>query len=341
LALALVEHKQDTYRELAFSRTHAFTMKPNSLILTALVALFPLMGVAHAQDVPARVPSYTATWSDPAPKAPENATLGQAIAMLMPATKGFYALVQGPSLEKRVSWPSGVSRMEALHDVLEANGLYALGGTDYIKIFARDTDASTPMQTVRIVARYVEAPVASTPSVAGSPTAATATDTPPATTAAVASPATTAATATDTPPATTAAVASPATTAATATDTPPATTAAVASPATTAATATDTPPATTAAVASPATTAAAAPEVWEIKKGEHISEALKAWAKSAGWVVEWNLSKDWVSPQNTRFTGDFESAAASAVRALASNGADIRAVFYSFNQTVAIRQAGN
>jgi hypothetical protein len=299
LALALVEHKQDTYRELAFSRTHAFTMKPNSLILTALVALFPLMGVAHAQDVPARVPSYTATWSDPAPKAPENATLGQAIAMLMPATKGFYALVQGPSLEKRVSWPSGVSRMEALHDVLEANGLYALGGTDYIKIFARDTDASTPMQTVRIVARYVEAPVASTPSVAGSPTAATATDT------------------------------------------PPATTAAVASPATTAATATDTPPATTAAVASPATTAAAAPEVWEIKKGEHISEALKAWAKSAGWVVEWNLSKDWVSPQNTRFTGDFESAAASAVRALASNGADIRAVFYSFNQTVAIRQAGN
>jgi hypothetical protein len=278
LALALVEHKQDTYRELAFSRTHAFTMKPNSLILTALVALFPLMGVAHAQDVPARVPSYTATWSDPAPKAPENATLGQAIAMLMPATKGFYALVQGPSLEKRVSWPSGVSRMEALHDVLEANGLYALGGTDYIKIFARDTDASTPMQTVRIVARYVEAPVASTPSVAGSPTAATATDTP---------------------------------------------------------------PATTAAVASPATTAAAAPEVWEIKKGEHISEALKAWAKSAGWVVEWNLSKDWVSPQNTRFTGDFESAAASAVRALASNGADIRAVFYSFNQTVAIRQAGN
>lgn len=262
-------------------------MKPKSLVLTALVALFPLMGVAHAQDVPARMPGYAATWSDPAPKAPENATLGQAIAMLMPATKGFYALVQGPSLEKQVSWPSGVSRMEALHDVLEANGLYALGGTDYIKIFARSTDASTPMQTVRIVARYVEAPVASTSAAAGSSAATPATATPTAAAAAAAA------------------------------------------------------PATTVAAAAPATTGAAAPAVWEIKKGEHISEALKSWAKSAGWVVEWNLSKDWVSPQNTRFTGDFESAAASAVRALAANGADIRAVFYSFNQTVAIRQAGN
>lgn len=84
-----------------------------------------------------------------------------------------------------------------------------------------------------------------------------------------------------------------------------------------------------------------AASAWVIHEGQPISSALQAWGRQAKWTVLWQLDQDWKAPHDTTFEGDFESAASNAVRALAANGADIRAVFYPDNKTLAIRPAGN
>lgn len=87
----------------------------------------------------------------------------------------------------------------------------------------------------------------------------------------------------------------------------------------------------------------AAPPVsdWSVHEGQPISSAIQTWGHRAGWTVLWQLDQDWKAPHDTVFKGDFETAASNAVRALAANGADIRAVFYPDNKTLAIRPAGN
>jgi hypothetical protein len=251
-------------------------MKSKSLALSVLLLVSTALPPSWAQSVPAQLAGYSANWSDPAPTPPKDATLGQAIAMLMPSTQGFFAIVQVPNLDVKVTWPEGVSRMEALHDVLEANGLYAMGGSDSLKIYSQ-TPSDPPPRPVRIVARYV---AKAAPAPAHTPAAAPAASTSVAAIAAA--------------------------------------------------------PAASAPVAAPA-----APSQWVIHKGETISSALKSWAKAAGWVVEWSLPKDWDAPQTTSFSGSFEQALAQVVKALAANGADIRVVIHSANQTAVVRSAGN
>lgn len=249
-------------------------MKTKSIALSVILLTSAALPVSWAQSVPAQLAGYSANWSDPAPTPPKDVTLGQAIAMLMPSTQGFFAIAQVPNLDVKVTWPAGVSRMEALHDVLEANGLYAMGGSDSLKIYSQ-TPSDHPPRPVRIVARYVAqaAPSATVPP-ASAPASAPA-------------------------------------------------------------------PAAAGAAVAPAPAAQTMPSQWVIHKGETISSALKSWAKTAGWVVEWNLQKDWDAPQNTSFSGSFEQALAQAVKALAANGADIRVVIHSANQIAVVRAAGN
>jgi len=93
----------------------------------------------------------------------------------------------------------------------------------------------------------------------------------------------------------------------------------------------------------PAIVAKPAPVVqhWEIDDGQAISDALKDWAKKAGWSVVWNLHDDWSAPHATDFTGDFVDAAGSAIKALADNGADIRGIFYQTNKTLVVSAGGS
>ncbi len=80
---------------------------------------------------------------------------------------------------------------------------------------------------------------------------------------------------------------------------------------------------------------------WAIDDGQAISDALKDWAKKAGWSVVWNLHDDWSAPHATDFTGDFVEAAGNAIKALADNGADIRGIFYQTNKTLVVSAGGS
>ena len=82
--------------------------------------------------------------------------------------------------------------------------------------------------------------------------------------------------------------------------------------------------------------AAVAVQSWDLVLGHSISQDLKAWADKAGWVVIWNISKDWSVPANTRFVGDFEVAAGDVIKTLSANGALVRAQFFEGNKTVVV-----
>jgi len=80
---------------------------------------------------------------------------------------------------------------------------------------------------------------------------------------------------------------------------------------------------------------------WTIDDGQAISDALKDWAKKAGWSVVWNLHDDWSAPHATDFTGNFVDAAGDAIKALANNGADVRGTFYQTNKTLVVSAGGS
>lgn len=78
---------------------------------------------------------------------------------------------------------------------------------------------------------------------------------------------------------------------------------------------------------------------WTLTAGDAHRKDLEAWADKAGWKVIWNLSKDWIIPASTVFTGSFETATGDVIKTLAANGALIHAQFYEGNKTVVITGA--
>ncbi|MGC8467822.1 MAG: toxin co-regulated pilus biosynthesis Q family protein [Acidithiobacillus sp.] len=80
--------------------------------------------------------------------------------------------------------------------------------------------------------------------------------------------------------------------------------------------------------------------VFSLMRGDLILADLRKWAKQSGWTVIWKVPEDWQVPNTTSFTGGFQQAVTQVIQALASNGANIHAVFHTANNTVVISGAG-
>ncbi|HJV75119.1 MAG TPA: toxin co-regulated pilus biosynthesis Q family protein [Noviherbaspirillum sp.] len=76
--------------------------------------------------------------------------------------------------------------------------------------------------------------------------------------------------------------------------------------------------------------------IWTLTSGHTINQDMQAWASKAGWKLIWNMNQDWAVPATTNFTGDFQTAATTVINTMASNGALIRAQFYSGNKTLVV-----
>lgn len=80
--------------------------------------------------------------------------------------------------------------------------------------------------------------------------------------------------------------------------------------------------------------------LWTLKANQSISAGLTAWAQATGWKVVWNVPLDWLVPNTVQFQGDFKAAATAVIKALAANGADVRADVYTANKTLVVHAAG-
>lgn len=93
----------------------------------------------------------------------------------------------------------------------------------------------------------------------------------------------------------------------------------------------------------PGVAAVPVPEVlpiWTLTAGLMIGHELQKWGQKAGWKVIWSMSKDWVVPAPTSFTGDFRAAASEVIKTLAVNGALVRAQFFDGNKTLVVTGPG-
>ncbi len=81
-------------------------------------------------------------------------------------------------------------------------------------------------------------------------------------------------------------------------------------------------------------------QTWSLQPGHTIGQDLQSWATKAGWKVVWNMSRDWAVPAPTTFAGDFQTAAGKVIETLTTNGALIRAQFYTGNNTMVVTGSG-
>ncbi len=80
--------------------------------------------------------------------------------------------------------------------------------------------------------------------------------------------------------------------------------------------------------------------VFSLMRGDLLLTDLQKWAKRSGWTIVWQVPEDWTVPNTTSFTGGFQQAVTQVIQALASNGANVHAVFHTANNTVVIGGAG-
>lgn len=76
--------------------------------------------------------------------------------------------------------------------------------------------------------------------------------------------------------------------------------------------------------------------VFVMSRGNLVLTDLQKWGAQAGWTVVWQLTSDWVVPNNASFTGNFPQAVSDVIQALNSSGANLHAKFYNGNNTVVI-----
>ncbi|MFL9876669.1 TcpQ domain-containing protein [Paraburkholderia megapolitana] len=94
-------------------------------------------------------------------------------------------------------------------------------------------------------------------------------------------------------------------------------------------------------VISPAVPDTTPQESHQLVGGVPVQSQLREWAKTAGWSLIWNVTPDWIVPNDATYTGDFPDAAAQVIKDLAANGADIRGDGYSGNRTFVVHEAGS
>ena len=95
-------------------------------------------------------------------------------------------------------------------------------------------------------------------------------------------------------------------------------------------------PETSASYTPAANPLAGAIPVFVMNRGNLVLTDLQKWGTQAGWTVVWQLTSDWVVPNNASFTGNFPKAVTAVIQALNSDGANLHAKFYNGNNTVVI-----
>lgn len=76
---------------------------------------------------------------------------------------------------------------------------------------------------------------------------------------------------------------------------------------------------------------------FEIEKGKHVDEQLRAYAKQSGWNLVWQ-APDYVLDQRMTLQGDFEASLLSFLKGANEAGTRLRAVFYRGNKTVRVME---
>lgn len=73
--------------------------------------------------------------------------------------------------------------------------------------------------------------------------------------------------------------------------------------------------------------------------GEPLESQVSAWAKKDGWIVKWEVSKDWIVASDADFGVDFQAAIKSLAETMIQNGINLHVDIYDGNRTVLISQA--
>ncbi|WP_297475539.1 TcpQ domain-containing protein, partial [Ferrovum sp.] len=75
-------------------------------------------------------------------------------------------------------------------------------------------------------------------------------------------------------------------------------------------------------------------------RGQSVMGQLIEWSKNAGWVLRWDMARDWDVASDAVFYGGFQQAVTDAIGEIAANGVDIRADVYSGNRTIVVHSSG-
>ena len=75
-------------------------------------------------------------------------------------------------------------------------------------------------------------------------------------------------------------------------------------------------------------------------RGQSVMGQLIEWSKNAGWVLRWDMARDWDVASDAVFYGGFRQAVTDAIGEIAANGVDIRADVYSGNRTIVVHSSG-
>ena len=55
-------------------------------------------------------------------------------------------------------------------------------------------------------------------------------------------------------------------------------------------------------------------KVWRLERGQYLSQALRDWAQSVGWDVEWSLDKDFIVEQPIQYSGSLINAVKDLIK---------------------------
>lgn len=105
-------------------------------------------------------------------------------------------------------------------------------------------------------------------------------------------------------------------------------------------------PATTSAgepsapVAPPAPTIAPLAAPYVLVAGKSLQAQVLAWAKRAGWAIDWRTPDDWIVPNDKAFGSDFEVAVRAVFDQAGDNGADVRADVWLGNRSIVVNKTG-
>lgn len=75
-------------------------------------------------------------------------------------------------------------------------------------------------------------------------------------------------------------------------------------------------------------------DVWSIKAGTGLREAMESWAKRVSWQLAWEIDGDISIQGDASFQGTHERAVSDLVDALNQSGEALSAIFYAGNNTL-------
>jgi len=79
---------------------------------------------------------------------------------------------------------------------------------------------------------------------------------------------------------------------------------------------------------------------YQLSRGQSVMAQFTEWANDAGWVLRWDLPRDWDVASDAVFYGGFQQAVTEAIGEMSSNGVDVRADVYSGNRAIVVHSSG-